>query len=296
MNSLSPLKSAVVVGGSGAVGKLLLRSLSDAANIDITSIDVREPTDFGGDFILDSICDPSFSTIERIKNCDLLVLATSESVALVALDILKPCLNSTTLLVDTLSVKSRYFDKLHRLGFQCEAIGINPMFAPSLGFSGRSVIVVPYISNQVSGVFVDFLASQGSRIVTLSYDNHDRQCAVLQAATHSAIIAFGLALESLDYDIIVAEDFAPPPHKVMLALLARILHSEPNVYLDIQKSNPYASVARDKLYQSMALLGKLVDAENPDLFSARLTSLRRLYSSSNFDYADYCSKIFAVNN
>jgi prephenate dehydrogenase len=43
---------------------------------------------------------------------------------------------------DTLSVKSRLCELLRSRGEDLEAVGLNPMFAPSLGLAGRPVAVV----------------------------------------------------------------------------------------------------------------------------------------------------------
>ena len=61
---------------------------------------------------------------------------------------------------------------------------------------------------------------------------HDRLTAALQVAGHAAIIAFGHALSSLGYDADRLRSLWTPPHRVMLALLARMGTLDAEVYLN----------------------------------------------------------------
>lgn len=145
MTYIHAIARAMVVGGSGAVGALLVERLAAAGVPALHVVDRRSPGQLPHvTWMQDDICNPNDQTLRLISSCDLVILATPEEVAIAGLQVLLPRMKPGSLLVDTLSVKSRFEQALEGVGTQAELLGINPMFAPSLGFAGRSVVAVPY--------------------------------------------------------------------------------------------------------------------------------------------------------
>jgi prephenate dehydrogenase len=284
----------VIVGG-GAVGRLLAASLLAAGTRGVLLVDPRalQPPD-GALAVVDDICRPSPRTLQAIEASDLVVLATPEPVALEAVGVLLPRMRTGGLLVDTLSVKSRFAAALAGRATRAELLGINPMFAPSLGFAGRSVVAVPYAAGQSADAFIDFISAQGSTVVRLSAEQHDRVCAALQVATHAAVLGFGLALQASGHDVATAQQIAPPPHRALLALVARILAADPEVYRDIQAANPFAAEMRARLVEAHHRLGEVVATDDPHQFAAMVAQLRSMFAGAETDYARYCGRLFEV--
>jgi prephenate dehydrogenase len=254
------------MGGCGAVGTLFADALAASGVSTLTLIDNRLPTVVspGRTVLQDDARRPSRRTLERVSACDWLLLAVPEPVAIDALPALLPAMTRGALLVDTLSVKSRYARTLAAHATEVELLGVNPMFAPGLGFAGRSVIAVPYHCADRAERFLDFIAAQGSDVVRLDAEAHDRACAALQAATHASVLAFGLALNAAGYDLATMERVMPPPHRTLLALLARIIGADPEVYRDIQVANPFAAAARADLLEAHRRLESIIVSDDPD--------------------------------
>lgn len=296
MTSLQSIGSAVVVGGSGAVGALLVERLAAAGVPALRVIDRRSPGPLPHvDWIRDDICNPRDQTLRLIESADLVVLATPEEVAIASLGTLLPRMPPGSLLVDTLSVKSRFAQALEGFGTRVELLGINPMFAPSLGFAGRSVVAVPYVAGQRAEAFLDFVRAQGSDVVRLSAEEHDRACAALQVATHAAVLSFGMALRAANYDLASAARIAPPPHRTLLALLARIVAGDPEVYRDIQVANPFAAGMRVQLAAAQRQLDDVVSEGSAESFDRLIVDLRSIFADADVDYARLCARLFEVD-
>lgn len=294
MSGVGSFLSAVVVGGSGAVGSLLANVLARTGTRDMFNVDRHPPPapDCIGTFVDGDIVRPSPAILERLRSCDLLVLATPEPVAIEALAAVLPEMRSGSLIVDTLSVKSRFAVALTQSSAAAEILGINPMFAPSLGFKGRSVIAVPYRAGPRTEAFLAVVAAQGADIVRLDAEHHDEACAALQVVTHASILAFGMALAASGHDLSATERIMPPPHRMLLALLARIASADPEVYRDIQCANPYAARARAQLVDAHRRLERIVASDDPEPFRRLIEETRALLGGSETDYADLCARMF----
>lgn len=294
MSGAGSFASAVIVGGSGAVGTLLANALVASVTKNVCVVDPRPPGAPSriGAFLEGDITRPSPRILERLGSSDLLILATPESVAIGALSAVLPAMQPGSLVVETLSVKSRFAAALTKSTTEAEVLGINPMFAPSLGFPGRSVVAVPYRAGPRTEAFLAIIDAQGAEITRLDAERHDQICAALQVLTHASILAFGMALDASGHDIASAERIMPPPHRTLLALLARIASADPEVYRDIQSANPYASRARSNLIEALRRLERIIASDDPEPFHRLIAETRAQLASSSTDYAGLCAKMF----
>ena len=298
MTTSSPFRNAVVVGGGGGIGSLLCQELASSGIDEVVAIDTcfgdgsQSTADssihqVGADVLaLDQI------TVEFLSAADLVILAVPGRVATSCVPKLLRKLPSDALLVDTLSVKAEYLSVLDQQTGATEIVSINPMFAPDLGFSGRSVLFVDVTAGPKAKIFEALLNSWGSKIKKLSADQHDRYTGSLQAATHAAVLAFGMTLKKMGYDASELREFCPPPHHAMLSILARILQGEPETYFEIQRSNPYAGEARDHLRESIAELRQAAEVESAEQFATITTELARMLDSEIDDLAETCQRLF----
>jgi prephenate dehydrogenase len=199
-----------------------------------------------------------------------------EPVALLAIGRLVGTLRPDALIVDTSSVKSTVVPALHAavmIAGEAEALSLNPMFAPSLGFAGHPVASVVVRDGQRGRALCDLIEQWGARVVNVTADQHDRLAAAAQALTHAAVIAFGAALAELDVDIADLDRIAPPPHTALLSLLARITSGAPEVYWDVQAANPYAPAARRALSRGVSQLSDVVEDDDSAAFGDLLDRL-----------------------
>ena len=137
-------------GGSGAVGALLVERLAAAGVATMHVVDRRSPG-VPAHVDVDSrttSAGRATHTLRLIESADLVILATPEQVAIAGLG---ACLatNAAWLAAGRHPVGQEPLRAGARGGAtQAELLGINPMFAPSLGFAGRSVVAVPYAAGE----------------------------------------------------------------------------------------------------------------------------------------------------
>jgi prephenate dehydrogenase len=232
--------------------------------------------------------------VAEMRLADIVVLALPEHVALAAMPAVARQLRPGTLVADTLSVKTGIVAALAAHAAHLEAVSLNPMFAPGLGFDGRAVAAVVVHDGPRARALLDAIGRRGGRVAEVGADQHDRVAAVTQALTHAAVLAFGLALDELDVAVEDVGVLATPPHLTQLALLARIASGEPETYWDVQAGNPHARRARTALAAGLATLAGAADHGTSGEFAAILERARERLGPQAGAYARLCEELFAV--
>ncbi|PRY45194.1 prephenate dehydrogenase dimerization domain-containing protein [Umezawaea tangerina] len=282
----------VVVGGAGAVGGLFARLCLRRGPV--VSVDVRPCDVEGVESVVGDARVPSVAVLDAVRSADVVVLALPESVALVAAEACAQAVGAGALLVETLSVQQVVTRGLTALAEErgAEVCGLNPMFAPGLGFAGNAVAAVRVVDGPRTAELLDLVAAEGARVVGLSAEEHDRTTAVLQVATHAAVLAFG-AVVADHGDPSVLIGLAPPPHLTMLAVLARITGGNPDVYWDIQAANPHAAAARAALGEAVLSLDKLASAGDDTGFQDWVRRIEDGLGDHAPRLRDRCARLFA---
>lgn len=284
------LGRVVIAGGSGAVGALFAERLQESGS-DIIVVDrtVPGPTHRVARFVRGDISDPGAEVADVVRTADAVLLSVPEPVALVAIGRLVGTLRPDALIVDTLSVKSTVVPTLRAatiIAPGVEALSLNPMFAPALGFAGHPVASVTVRDGRRGRALHNLIEQWGARVVPVTADQHDRVSAASQALTHAAVIAFGVALAELDVDIADLDRIAPPPHRALLALLARIASGAPEVYWDVQAANPYAAATRRELSRGVSQLADVVEHGTSDGFGDLLDRLAGFFGPLRASYRE----------
>ena len=291
----SPIANVVVLGGNGAMGSLFCSQLAGVTK-EVFAIDLQQASAHdvkGIHYIQADVCKLDSAARNALAHADVVIAALPEAVTLKAWQNITAAQKKASLLVDTLSVKTPFINAISQCKSPDEIISINPMFAPSLGFSGQSSVVIDVRHGPIADAFIALLKSWGCRLVFLTAEKHDRYAAILQTATHAAILAFGMSLKKLNYDLSAVEPIMPPPHRTLLALVARILSADPEVYWDIQSSNPYAREARDTLVSSIEDFSQLIENQNQHDFEKLINSISTMFDSKQLEkYQQTCSEIF----
>jgi prephenate dehydrogenase len=286
----------VVAGGAGAVGGLMVDLLL-GAGADVLVVDVAAPPAEVAEVCAHArgdVCAMDAPIVAEVRRADIVVLAVPEPVALAAVPALARELRPGALLVDTLSVKTGIVSALAAHAAHLEAVSLNPMFAPALGFGGRAVAAVVVGDGPRARALLDAVGRRGGRVVELGADEHDRVAAVTQALTHAAVLAFGLALDELGVAVEDLGAVAPPPHLTLLALLARIASGEPETYREVQAGNPHARRARAALAAGLATLGDVADHGAGGDFAAILERAGASLGADRDAYARACEDLFVV--
>lgn len=265
-----PAFGSAVIIGAGAVGTLLAECLAD----EVESTLIFDCREIAG-VLKGDATEPTGSLLEALLHADLVILSLPEDVLLKSLKRILSHVQATTLVVETGSVKSRTAEALGPVTKAGNVVGINPMFAPSLGFAGQTVVTVRYGDGVDSALFRQCLLRWGARIVDITPRQHDELVATVQAATHAALLGFCAMIRKNGIPVADLLSVATPPFRVLLMLVGRILSHNPAVYWQIQTGNPCAATARAGLLEGLATCDRLTaDADNFKLFDDWLATLR----------------------
>ncbi|MEU3146497.1 prephenate dehydrogenase/arogenate dehydrogenase family protein [Streptomyces sp. NPDC006999] len=287
------IRRCVVVGGAGAVGRLFAERLL-AGGARVAVVDTVEPGTEPPDthYVRGDVTALGPRLEADLGHADLVVLAVPDSVALAAVPGLAGVLRPDALLVDTLSVKQPITAAVRAHAPAVQAVGLNPMFAPALGFESRPVAAVVVNDGPRVGHLLELVGSWGARVVPMDAAEHDRLAAVSQALTHATVLGFGLALTRLGPDLGRIREIAPPPHNALLALLARISSGAPAVYWDIQAAHPQAAAVRKELAEGVRRLADLVEHGSESEFATVLGQLQDQLGEHLPHYRDLCARMF----
>lgn len=260
------LARCALVGGDGAVGRLLAGALADAGSA-LTVLDVAPRPRAGpppARYVALDAREPSAALADALADADCAILTLPEQAALDALPHVLAVLPAGALLADTLSVKTPFARAALAAAAPVELLSLNPMFAPSLGFAGRAVLAVELAPGPRAAALLALLRRRARAVVTVpDAAAHDRLTAALQVVPHASVLSFALALRSLDVELDALLAIAPPPFLALLALLARIADASPATYADIQRENPFGAQARAALADGLAQLDAAAGDADP---------------------------------
>ncbi|QJQ22837.1 prephenate dehydrogenase/arogenate dehydrogenase family protein [Pseudomonas sp. SK] len=287
-------RHAIVVGAAGSIGRMLCEQLS-ASGLHVLGVDlatIQAPQ--GYDVMQGDVCAPSPLLCQRLATAHLLVLALSEKVLLQALPGLLPHLALDCLLVETLSIKNTFATLIRDVSLPQAVAGLNPMFSGDLPPEGRPVVVVPYQPDAALDDLCERLESRGMRLFTLTAQQHDHAMALLQTVGHSMVLAFGHTLAASGVPLAQLIELGPPPFKVMLCLLARMMTNHPDVYWEIQAGNPASATARENAFAQLQRLDIHARNDAHVEFLAAMASLRNHLEPAQPQLAASCRQLFEV--
>jgi len=271
------IESALILGGLGQVGGLMADCLA-GAGVEVTYADLGNRPNWlpSPRYLSADVTAPDTPLLERIAAAACVVVCLPEEAALAAAPRVLEAMPDGAVWIDTLSVKTGICRILCDCRRNVEMLSINPMFAPALGWRGHPVAVVELASGVRSAAFLELLRAQGATVEMLTADAHDALTATIQVATHAVILAFGTLLLDDDYSMEKRMALATPPHRLLLALLSRIVSSNPEIYWDIQRHHPKGDAVRRKLAHTLRSLD-----ESPAQFERLFEQLRARLSPSH---------------
>jgi prephenate dehydrogenase len=129
-------------------------------------------------------------------------------------------------IVDVTGVAGEPIDAMRRHAPDVERASFHPLFAPAN--EPGNVAVVVDADGPIVGKLRRAIADRGNDLYETTAETHDRAMATVQARTHAAVLAYGLAAES------VPSELHTPISAGLEELLEQVSAGEPRVYADIQ--------------------------------------------------------------
>ena len=275
------ISRAVVLGGLGQMGTLISRSLVESG-VAVTQVDLRAQAADVGNGMGWLQCDVGALGPElrsAVASSDCVFICLPEKITLQMTPRLAAAMTDGSLWVDTLSVKTDVVRAIATQSGRIEALSINPMFAPVMGWRGNPVAVVEVFSGPKSALLKKLMAGWGARLEIIAAEEHDRLTAVIQVATHAAVLAFGATLLESNFDLGRTFCLSTPPHRLLLTLLHRMTKQSPEVYWDIQAYHPLGGRVRQEMMSALGRIGEDAGQFEAKRFVELFAQLRALFES-----------------
>jgi arogenate dehydrogenase (NADP+) len=194
------------------------------------------------------------SGVERITEDELLRLpvlfiCTSISAFDQVIERIAGRLSPGTLLLDTCSVKTYPVRVMERYVPEgVEILATHPMFGPDSakdGVGGLPMVLCPVrISSKTLEWWRGFFQGLGLRVMIMSPQQHDREAAFTQGITHFV----GRVLADLN---LKESDIATLGYVKLLEIKEQTCNDPWQLFLDLQRFNPYTQEMRTRLNQSL---------------------------------------------
>lgn len=200
-------------------------------------------------------------TLEEAGHCEVLFLAVPISQIEACCQQIAPRLSRDTIVADVCSVKLHPANVMQRvLGHAQPLIGTHPLFGPDsvarLGLAGRKIVFCPLRASPEQAKRVrSILELLQLQIINSTPDEHDRQMAHSQALVH----LLGRAMASLKLG---KQEISTPDYDSLLNISALVNNDTWQLFLDMQRYNPYAETVRRTLLSSLEELEARIESEN----------------------------------
>ena len=235
--------------GYGRFGKLWAKYMSKYGMVFV--FDKREK-------IIEKIPNITVTDLKQAVSTDIIFLTVPISELEDCCKTIRPLLSSRTLVVDMCSVKiypvkimKKYLPK-NQL-----TLATHPLFGPdsekiNQGINGLKIVVCP---SKIKSVFekrlIDIFKKLKLKIITASPKDHDRQMANSQALVH--FIGRGLAKLKLN-----PQEIYTPDYNSLMRLNQMVNNDTWQLFFDMQRKNPFASIIRQKFIRNLEILSEAV--------------------------------------
>jgi prephenate dehydrogenase len=162
-----------------------------------------------------------------------------------------------TLIVDTCSVKMHPAQVMQQyLGKDVHILATHPMFGPDSaknGVTNLPMILCPIrLPDSLTKEWSDFFASLGLRVIFMTPEEHDQQAAFTQGITHY----IGRVLADLN---LKESGIATLGYKKLLEIMGQTCNDPWQLFIDLQKYNPYTKEMRKQLHTSIEKIYNLLE-------------------------------------
>ncbi|MBN2653090.1 MAG: prephenate dehydrogenase/arogenate dehydrogenase family protein [Spirochaetales bacterium] len=185
-------------------------------------------------------------SLEELSTCSAIFLCSAISATEPVLKSLLPHIEAETQIIDTCSVKVYPTSLMKKLLPNNEILGTHPMFGPDSaknGVEGLPIVVTPLRENSKSAVFWEkYFSSRKMKVYLMTPEEHDKEAAMTQGITHF----IGRTLNELGLE---QSQIATKGYNSLLEIIKQTCNDPWQLFLDLQKYNPYTEQMRESLHE-----------------------------------------------
>ncbi len=254
-------RSALVIGGAGRMGRWFTEFLATQG----WAVGVADPAGP----VPGLPWHPDWH--EPVRGAELIIVAAPLAATagiLAELVALRP----TGLVVEIGSIKAPVAKSLAALRDAGVAVAsIHPMFGPDVRLlAGRHVILVDIGAPAAQAAARGLFEPTSAGLAEMSLEQHDRLVAWVLGLSHAANIAFFTALAGSGRSIAELAAFASTTFGAQLRVAARVAQENPELYFEIQSTNPHGIEPLRALAAAAAAVERAVSADDGLAFAAMM--------------------------
>jgi len=275
-----------ILGGAGGMGAWFARFFKDnGCNVRI--VDISDNTEavadeLGVEFLNIDILTAEAGTLKKaFVDADIVLISVHMDVTERVIERVGPELETGSLLMDVTTVKKEPVAMMEKCTSEgVEVLGTHPLFGPyTNSLRGMPIIFVPVRKGPLYEQVYNLFEENGARIEFLTADAHDEIMAVIQGLPHFILLAFGITLKNLDFDIEAARKFMIPMYSALIDFVGRLLHQDPRLYTQIQ-TNFEMHAIHEAFLATTNKLAELVRDGNADEIIVELQAAKRHFGDT----------------
>ena len=203
---------------------------------------------------------------ECAKKADVVIISVPISVTSEVIKKVAPLVRKDALLMDLTSIKEEPV-KLMKKYSKAEVIGTHPVFGPSVSsIRDQTIVLCPARGKKWFSWLKNILKDNGAKIKITKPKHHDQMMAVIQGVIHFSSITISHTLKELGIGVKESEEFSSPIYKLRLDMVGRILNQDPQLYADIEISNPRVKKAIKTYLKTSKRLSKIIQNKDKESF------------------------------
>jgi prephenate dehydrogenase len=198
----------------------------------------------------------TLTSLQAVARCDIVALATPVDQLAAVVAAIAPHLRPGVLVLDVGSVKVGPAETLRRLlPAHVDILGTHPLFGPQSarsGIRGHKIALCPVRGESWRRVAAFLRAVLGLDVIVTTPEAHDREAATVQGLTH--LIAKVLVRMGPLPTHMTTASFG-----MLCRAVEMVRYDAPEVFLAIERANPYAPEVRRRFFQLAAELDAELD-------------------------------------
>ncbi len=171
-----------------------------------------------------------------------------------------------------------------------EVVGLHPMFGPTVATLRRQKVVwCPVRPGPLATWWKEELGRMGAELVETDPDTHDRMMAVVQVLSHFSTLTMGDALRRTGVDLARSLAFTSPIYRLELAFVGRLFTQDPDLYAEIEMSNPHGPDVRRCFQEAAASMADTIESGDRAAF-------REAFGEARAWFQDFGDEAMAVSD
>jgi len=283
-----------IIGGAGGMGRWFAEFFT-GNGVEVRIVDKSPETkaianQIGVEFLntdILNVTEGEAAGNEEIVDTDVLLVSVPIDITGRVIERIGPKMRGNSLLMDITSVKKMPVEMMQKFTTaSIEILGTHPLFGPTAkSMRGQTIVFVP--SRKVGRLYEEvdtMFRRNGAKIEVLTAEEHDKTMSVIQGLTHFILLAFGITLKELDFNVEQSRKFMSPMYEILMDFVGRLLHQDPRLYAMMQTNFEMGEIHESFLAVANRLYG-LVSEDKVDEFVEEIREAKKHFGDTETERA-----------